>query len=64
MDIIQIVILNTVMIPIIALLDYILLKDRIEKTLDIKITLWHFLPACLLELMCFNMGVICGYNLK
>lgn len=60
MNLESMLLINVVMIPVTTLLDYVFLKKTIEKELHEPAKWYHFLPACFLELMIFNAGLIIG----
>lgn len=64
MNLFHIFLINTIMIPVTAGIDYLAFHNRWEKENPGKKMEWHyFLPACFLELTMFNAGIWVGITL-
>lgn len=57
---IKLILLNVLTIPVVALLDYKLLRKNYEQEYGHDPGKWFWLWPCILELMIFNAGIVVG----
>lgn len=57
---IYLIMVNTVAIPIVALVDYYSLRGHVEKATGKPVEKWFWLWPCILELVIFNAGISLG----
>ena len=64
MNITQILLINIIAIPLTAGIDYLAFHKQWEQENPGKqMKIWYFIPACTIELLMLNAGIILGATL-
>ena len=64
MNLFTIIGINLILIPVTAGIDYLAFHKQYKIDHPGKpMKLWYFLPACFLELIFFNAGIVLGVSL-
>ena len=63
MKLITIILINIILIPVTAGIDWLAFHKRLEEEYGHPPKWHYFLPACFLELMFLNAGILVGLSL-